>query len=62
MYYHAWKWEESNYAMKESDYPYTSGTTKVHGDCAYDASKGVVKTTGYKQVSADIDSIKAAIE
>ena len=62
MYYHAWKWEESNYAMKESDYPYVSGTTKVKGDCAYDASKGVVKTSGYKQVNADVDSIKAAVE
>jgi len=51
----------TNYAMKESDYPYTSGTTKVHGDCAYDESKGVVKTTGSTQVSADVDSIKAAV-
>ena len=47
--------------MKESDYPYTSGTTKVHGDCAYDESKGVVKTTGSTQVSPDVDSIKAAV-
>jgi len=62
MYYNAWKWEKDHMAMKESDYPYVSGTTKVHGDCAYDESKGVTEVSGYQQVSADVDSIKAAVE
>ena len=62
MYYNAWKWEKDHYTMKESDYPYVSGTTKVHGDCSYDESKGVTEVSGFKQVSADVDSIKAAVE
>ena len=63
MYYHGWKWEESHMTMRESDYPYVSGTTKeAQSTCNYDESKGVVNTTGYNQVSADVDSIKNAIK
>ena len=63
MYYHGWKWEESHKTMRESDYPYVSGTTKeAQSTCNYDESKGVVYTTGYNQVSADVDSIKNAIK
>ena len=63
MYYHGWKWEESHKTMRESDYPYVSGTTKeAQSTCNYDESKGVVNTTGYNQVSADVDSIKNAIK
>ena len=63
MYYHGWKWEESHMTMRESDYPYVSGTTKeAQSTCNYDESKGVVYTTGYNQVSADVDSIKNAIK
>ena len=63
MYYHGWKWEESHMTMRESDYPYVSGTTKeAQSTCNYDESKGVTFTTGYNQVSADVDSIKNAIK
>jgi cathepsin L len=63
MYYNAWKWEKTHMAMKESDYPYVSGTTKeADANCSYDESKGVTFVSGYEQVSADTDSIKAAIK
>ena len=63
MYYHGWKWEESHKTMRESDYPYVSGTTKeAQSSCMYDESKGVTNTTGYGQVSGDVDSIKDAIK
>ena len=63
MYYHGWKWEESHMTMRESDYPYVSGTTKeAQSTCNYDESKGVTNTTGYGQVSGDVDSIKDAIK
>ena len=63
MYYHGWKWEESHKTMRESDYPYVSGTTKeAQSTCNYDESKGVTNTTGYGQVSGDVDSIKDAIK
>jgi len=63
MYYHGWKWEESHMTMRESDYPYVSGTTKeAQSTCNYDASKGVTNTTGYGQVSGDVESIKDAIK
>ena len=63
MYYNAWKWEKSHYAMKESDYPYVSGTTKkANPECSYDESKGVAEVKSYTQVKANVDSIKAAVE
>ena len=63
MYYHGWKWEETHMTMKEDDYPYVSGTTKeAQSSCHYDESKGVTYVKGYQQVSADTDSIKAAIK
>ena len=62
MYYNAWKWEKDHFAMKESDYPYTSGTTGKETTCAYDKSKGVVEVSGYKSIKANVDSIKAAVE
>ena len=63
MYYHGWKWEETHMTMRESDYPYVSGTTKeAQSSCGYDESKGVTYVSGYEQVSADTDSIKAAIK
>ena len=63
MYYHGWKWEETHKTMRESDYPYVSGTTKeAQSTCGYDESKGVFFVSGYESVSADTDSIKAAIK
>jgi len=61
-YYYAWKWLESNMSMRESDYPYTSGSTGEETTCAYDAAEGVTYTSGYAQCSPDTDSIKACIE
>ena len=61
-YYYAYDWLKNNMTMREADYPYTSGTTGDETDCAYDSSKGVTTVSGYKQVSRDTDSIKAAIE
>ena len=48
--------------MRESDYPYTSGTTGTETPCAYDESKGVTLVKDYGQVAEDTASIKAAIE
>jgi len=63
MYYNGWKWEKSHMTMKESDYPYVSGTTKEAGSsCEYDASKGVTNVSTYGQVSGDVESIKDAIK
>ena len=63
MYYHAWKWEESNYAMKESDYPYVSGTTKTAGTCAYDASSAtaVEVQTSNSVTPSNPSQMKAAL-
>jgi len=61
-YYTAYKWLAKNKAMKESDYPYTSGTTGTESKCAHDESKGVTNVSSYKSVKANTDSIKAAIE
>jgi C1A family cysteine protease len=48
MYYNAWKWEKTHMAMKESDYPYVSGTSKeANPSCSYDESKGVTYVSGY---------------
>jgi len=61
-YYYAYQWLAKNKTMKESDYPYTSGTTGKSTKCAYDESKGVTNVSSYKQVSKNTDSIKAALE
>ncbi len=61
-YYYAWKWNQDHMTMRESDYPYTSGTTGTETACAYDESKGVTFVTDYQQVAEDTASIKAAIE
>ena len=61
-YYTAYKWLKKNKAMKESDYPYTSGTTKKVSSCAHDESKGVTNVSSYVSVKTNTDSIKAAIE
>ena len=61
-YYYAWDWLKTHKSMRESDYPYTSGTTGEETTCAYDESKGVTNTKGYVHVAEDTASIKAAIE
>jgi C1A family cysteine protease len=62
MYYHAWDWLKTHMSMRETDYPYTSGTTGDETECAYDESKGVTNVSGYQQASPETESIKAAIE
>ena len=63
MYYNGWKWEKTHKTMRESDYPYVSGTTKeAQSTCNYDESKGVTNVSSYGQVSGDVDSIKDAIK
>ena len=61
-YYYAWNWNKDNMTMRESDYPYTSGSTGDETPCAYDESKGVTLVADYGQVAEDTDSIKARIE
>ena len=61
-YYYAYQWLKNSKTMRESDYPYTSGTTGKETKCAYDETKGVTNVSSYKQVSKNTDSIKAAIE
>jgi len=50
-YFWTYDWLKDNYTMKESDYPYTSGTTSTESTCAYDASKGVTKVSSYGQTN-----------
>lgn len=46
----AFMWVESNPLELESEYPYTSGTTKKAGKCTYVKSKGVGKCSNFKDV------------
>jgi len=41
----AWAYSQNNPIESEANYPYTSGTTKVTGSCAYVASKGIGKVS-----------------
>lgn len=50
-YFWTYDWLKDNYTMKESDYPYTSGTSGTESTCAYDASKGVTKVSSYGQTN-----------
>jgi cathepsin F len=38
--------------VRESSYPYTSGTTGENGKCHYDAKAGVLEVTGFHSISA----------
>ncbi|CAD7971005.1 unnamed protein product [Amoebophrya sp. A120] len=48
---HAYKFLEKNGLEAESDYPYTSGTTKESGTCKMDPKKSEWKVTGYTRVA-----------
>lgn len=61
-YYTAYVYHKDHKTMREADYPYTSGTDGVETECSEDAAKGVTNVSGYRQVSGDVESMKAAIE
>ena len=48
----AFVWAKTNPLMLESAYPYTSGTTKKDGECAYQRSEGKSKVSGWVKVKA----------
>lgn len=51
-----------SYAVEaETSYPYTSGSNGKVGRCNANTQLGVAKTTGQYQVSANTNSIKAAL-
>ena len=56
----AWYFQYKNGAMKNSDYAYTSGTTKVESQCAHNSAKIVGKTKNWGDID-DIPSAKAKL-
>jgi C1A family cysteine protease len=64
MYTYAWGYLKGHSFMLKSDYPYKA----VQGKCAYDESKGVMKTIGgwfekaYSSICPDVASMKSALE
>ena len=60
-YYSAWDYLETNEAMTETDYPYTSGNGGW-STCEYNSSKGVTNVRSYAAVKTnDPDELKAAL-
>ena len=49
-YFWSYDWLKDNKTMKESDYPYTSGTTGTETACAYNESEGLTNVSSYGQV------------
>ena len=63
MYYWAWDWLKNNKTMKESDYPYVSGSTgQAEKSCDYKEDEGITSVSSYIKVKSDTESIKAAVK
>ena len=58
----AWRFQESQGYMYDSDYPYVSGATRTETECAHDTSKIKGRTTlsGYNRIF-DVASMKQAV-
>ena len=46
-YIWSYDWLKNNKTMKESDYPYTSGTNGKKTACAYNESEGLTNVSSY---------------
>jgi KDEL-tailed cysteine endopeptidase len=56
----AWRMQEEQGYMLDSDYPYVSGTSRDETECAHDANKVVGKVTGYNRIW-DVPTMKSTL-
>lgn len=56
----AWRFQEEQGYMLDSDYPYVSGTSRTETECAHDTTKVVGKATGYNRIR-DVATMKSTL-
>jgi C1A family cysteine protease len=57
----AWRFQTEQGYMLDSDYPYTSRTTRTETQCAHDPSKVVGNASGYRRIT-DVDTMKTVVQ
>ena len=58
----AWDFMHDQGIMKDSDYPYTSGTTREEGKCEHKENLVVGKVGGYGQVTTSVEDVKRKLK